>query len=324
MALMGTLRRRLLTPNSSETSFDVRGFHAGDPEARRRMETVGRYFLVGYAAAAQAARPLNCEPALREVPTGYRGFAYEGAAMAFAVRDGLPVGGRNHVTGFLDGAAHRHIYMVYVGVGWAMARIPKFRWRALHAADPLLRWLILDGYGFHQAYFHTRRYVYGQRPRDGACPWPAGEHGWYAPHAVDQGVGRATWFVAGGDPELVTRLFGEFAPDRRADLFSGVGLAATYAGGVERAALERLWDLAGAHRPHLAQGAAFAARARVRADLVMPYNELAAEVFCDMSAADAAKVPDEALVDLPAEDRVPAYATWRTRISDTFAARGRC
>jgi hypothetical protein len=324
MGLLGRLRRRLLTPDIAETSFDKRGFHVGDPEARRRMETVGRYFLAGYAAAAEAARPVDAEPSLEAVPQGYRGFAYEGAAMAFAVRDGLPIGGHDHVAGFLNGRAGQHIYMVYVGVGWAMARIPKFRWPVLYTADPLLRWLILDGYGFHQAYFHTRRYVYGQRPRDRVCPWPAEEHDWYVPHAIDQGIGRASWFVAGGDPELVARLFGEFDEDRRADLWSGVGLAATYAGGVQRGDLERLWQFAGDYRPNLAQGAAFAARARVRADLLMPYNELAVEVFCGMSAAEAAEMPEKALVDLPVTGPVPAYAAWRARISDTFAVRGRC
>ena len=29
----------------------------------------------------------------------------------------------------------------------------------LEGSDPLLGWLAIDGYGFHQAYFHTARYV---------------------------------------------------------------------------------------------------------------------------------------------------------------------
>lgn len=324
MSFMGALRRRLLTPDITETTFEKRGFHTCRPEARRRMEMVGRYFLAGYAAAAEVARPIDAETTLENVPAGYRGFAYEGAAMGFAVRDALPVGGRRHVIEFLHGRAGSHVYMVYVGVGWAMARIPRFRWPALHTADPLLRWLVLDGYGFHQAYFHTARYVYGPRPQDDACPWPAGEHAWYARRAIDQGIGRATWFVAGGDPERVARLLGDFPAERRTDLFSGVGLAATYAGGVDRVSLERLWELAGRYRPQLAQGATFGAHARVRANLVTSYNEQAAEVFCGMSATEAAKLPDEARTGLPTTGPVPAYAVWRDRISETLAARGRC
>lgn len=317
MSVLGKLRRRVLTPDISQTSFEVRGFHAGSPEARERLETVGRYFLTGYAAAAEAAASLDAEGELEELPAGYRGFAYEGAAMALAVRDGLPVGGRRHVADFLEGRASRHVYMVYVGVGWAMARVPRFRWSTLYAPDPLLRWLVLDGYGFHQAYFQTQRYVYGQH-RDTSCPWPGERHRWYAAHVIDQGVGRATWFVAGADPERVASLFEAFPENRRADLYSGAGLAATYAGGVPRAGLERFRDLAGPYRPEVAQGAAFAAAARVRADLLMPYNELAVDVFCDMSPAEAAKVTDAALVDLRDSAEEPAYSIWRRRISEAL------
>jgi hypothetical protein len=181
---------------------------------------------------------------------------------------------------------------------------------------------MLDGYGFHQAYFKTRQYVVGQH-EDGAYPWPRDEHEWYAKHVIDQGIGRASWFVGGADPDVVTGLFDKFPEQRRADLYSGVGLAASYAGGADRDELHRLWDLAGPYRPQLAQGAAFAAAARVRADLVMPHNELAAEVFCGMSPAAAAKVTDEALVDLHDEGRLPAFATWRQRISDVFVSLGR-
>jgi hypothetical protein len=311
------MRRRLLTPDVSETSFEVRGFHTRTPESRQRLETVGQSFLTGYALAAEAARPGDAEAGLEEVPVNFRGFAYEGAAMAFAVRDGLPVGGRRHVAQFLTGRAKRHVYMVYVGVGWGMARLPKFRWSTLYAPDPLLRWLVLDGYGFHQAYFRTKQYVVDQYS-DGVCPWPDSKHAWYAKHVIDQGVGRASWFVSGADPERVVRLFERFPEPRRADLYSGVGLAATYAGGAEREDLSRLWDLAGPYRQDVAQGAAFAAAARVRADLVMPHNELAAEVFCGMTPADAAKVTDEALVDLDDVGNLPAYAIWRQRIGDVF------
>ncbi|MER7007252.1 DUF1702 family protein [Dactylosporangium sp. NPDC000555] len=316
MSALGRLRRRLLTPDVSETRVDVRGFHTSSTETTERLETVGRSFLAGYGAAAQAGRPRDAETELERVPAEFRGFSYEGAAMALAVRDALPVGGRRHVEEFLRGRAANHVYMVYVGVGWAMARVPRMRWSALHAPDPLLRWLVLDGYGFHQAYFRTRRYVHEQYRHRG-FPWPVGDPAGYAPHVIDQGVGRATWFVAGADPDLVDRLLQRFAEDRRADLFSGIGLAATYAGGASRAGLERLWHVAGRYRPQLAQGAAFACAARVRAALVMPHNELAAEVFCGMPAAAAAKVTDEALPGLR-DGAEPAYAVWRRRISDAF------
>jgi hypothetical protein len=320
MSVWRRLRRQILTPSISETSLDVRGFHVKSPEARDRLETVGRSFLTGYADAAEAKRPRDAEVPLEEVPRVFRGFAYEGAAMAFGVRDGLPGGGRRHVAEFLRGRADRHIYMAYVGVGWAMARIPRFRWSTLYAPDPLLRWLVLDGYGFHQAYFKTDRYVHDQYQEQG-FPWPDPGLRGYANRVIDQGIGRASWFVGGTDPGVVAGIIDRFPRRRRPDLYSGVGLAATYAGGADQAELEWLADLAGEYRPQLAQGAAFAAGARVRADLVTPFNELATQVLCGMSPAEAAKVTDEAQVDLP---KVPAaFEVWRQRIQAAYESPGR-
>ena len=71
----------------------------------------------------------------------------------------------------------------------------------------------------------------------------------------------------------------------------------------------------------LAQGSAFAAGARVRAGLVVPHNEVATQVFCGMSTAEAAKVTD---VTLPRgqDGATPAYERWRQAIAAEFE--GRC
>jgi hypothetical protein len=314
------LRRAILTPNVAQTSMEVRGFHVKNAQTRERLETIGRSFLTGYALAAQSQRPSDAVAGLERVQAPFRGFAYEGAAMALAVRDGLPVGGGGRVAAFLEGPAHRHVYMAYVGVGWAMARLPRFRWPTLYAPDPLLRWLVLDGYGFHQAYFKTRRYVYN-RYRQERFAWPAAGPDGYANRCIDQGIGRATWFVEGADPRRVVRRFAQFAEHRRADLYSGAGLAAAYAGGADEAELSWLRDAAGRYRADLAQGAAFAAGARVRADLVVAHNEVAARVLCGMSVADAAAVTDETRNDLRDTAEIPAYETWRARIRSALAPR---
>jgi hypothetical protein len=318
MTPLRALRRVVLTPNVSATKMDRRGFHVKSPESAELLETIGASFLAGYAHAAGARTPADAETELERVPTRFRGFAYEGAAMACAVRDTLPFGRHDHVARLLAGRGDAHRYMAYVGVGWAMARVPAARRRLLHAPDPLLRWLVLDGYGFHQAYFHTDRYVHRQfRPAE--FPWPADDPHGYALRAVDQGIGRALWFVGGTDAAAVTRLIATFAPERRPDLYSGAGLAATYAGGATDDELRAFARDAGPHRAQVAQGSAFAAAARVRAGLVVPHTEAATRVFCDMTPGDAARVTDDAL-PVAADDAAPAYERWRERIADAFTA----
>jgi len=304
------LRRRVLTPDRSATRLAVRGFHEKSPAARELLETVGETFLAGFAHAAEAREPGDAEPFLEAVPVALRGFAYEGAAMALAIVDACaPRSWR--VRALLAGRGGDHVYMVYVGVGWAMARLPRPLWIRLHAPDPLLRWLTLDGYGFHQAYFRTDRYVARQeRPR-----WPRG----YGARVVDQGIGRALWFGGGADATRVADLVERFAPGRRPDLYAGVGLAATYAGGATGAELRTLLDRAPGHAAQLAQGSAFAAKARTRAGLSTADTTVATEVFCGRSPEAAARITDEALPD-PSDDpaAVPTYELWRQRIAAHF------
>jgi hypothetical protein len=321
MNALRVFRRKVMTPSRSATRLDIRGFHVKSPEARVLLETIGGTFLDGYGFAAEAQTPAGAEAPLETVSTRFRGFAYEGAAMAFAVRDGLRPGGGRNVERFLAGAGADHIYMAYVGVGWAMARLPRIRWSTLHAPDPLLRWLVLDGYGFHQAYFRTERYVY-DRYEDASLPWRGVTARDYASRAVDQGIGRALWFVGGTDVDVVTSLVERYPRRRWADLYSGIGLAATYAGGATEAELTALWDRAKDYRPQLAQGAAFAAGARAKADLVCPHNEMATRIFCGQRVAAAQKITEDAMADLPADGWVPAYEVWRQRISDVLVKSG--
>lgn len=245
--------------------------------------------------------------------------------MGFAVMDALVPRGRSTAR-FLAGKGGDHVYMAYIGVGWAMARLPRLRWPDITAYDPLLRWLLLDGYGFHQAYFHTGRYVHDQF-RDHRLRWPSDTHRGYADRAIDQGIGRALWFVGGTDADLVATMIDKFSPSRHSDLYSGAGLAATYAGGADEEALRVLWQRAGSHRPQVAQASAFAAEARVRADLVIPHTKLATQVFCGMPPHEAARITQDLRPAAPVDDRgaaEPAYEAWRGRVAQEFASQGRC
>lgn len=316
---MRALRRRILTPNVSETKISTRGFHDKSPEARDMLETVGESFLAGLGSAAGARLITDVDDDLKAVRLQFRGFAYEGAAMGFALLDGLSVGGAGRSAQFLAGPGAKHIYMAYVGIGWAMARLPRFLWAKASAAatDPLLRWLVLDGYGFHQAYFHTQQYVFGQH-KVRNFPWPAGGPQSYASRVIDQGIGRAMWFVGGADPSLVADMIDKFAETRRQDLYSGAGLAATYAGGCTEGELRVFWQRAGEHRPFVAQASAFAAQARVRAGLLVPHTEVATTVFCRATAAEAARVSDETIPTEPVNGPLPSYEVWRRSIADRF------
>ncbi|MDI5980863.1 DUF1702 family protein [Amycolatopsis magusensis] len=313
------LRRRILTPNVVETTLDKRGFHKKSPAAQELLEKVGRIFLEGYGYAVEARTTADAMERLDQIPERFRGFAYEGAGMGWAMLDGLPLPGTGRTQESLVSGGDPHNYLIYVGVGWAMARLPKFRWPDPEAFDPLLRWLVLDGYGFHQAYFRTQKYIHEQY-QDERFAWPVASP--YTNRAIDQGIGRALWFIGGTDARLVTSMVRDFPEERRSDLYGGIGLAATYAGGADPDELRYLRDHAGEHRGLLAQGSAFAAEARVRAGLLVPHSEAAAEILCGTDAVTAAKVTQDVRPAKPVDGEVPAFETWRQQIANEFVSLG--
>ena len=63
----------------------------------------------------------------------------------------------------------------------------------------------------------------------------------------------------------IAEVIDSFDVSRRGDLWSGSGLAATYAGGGDAENLFAMCEAAGTHLRAVAQGAAFAAKARQRA-----------------------------------------------------------
>ncbi|ACY13326.1 DUF1702 family protein [Haliangium ochraceum] len=306
-----SIKVRLFGIADEEATFERRGFTASHPVIRHRLESIGFTFIHGYMVALRCTDPNSMAIALAEVEPAQRGFAFEGAAMAMALQDLLSPWRRNRLQNLLKGAGRAHSYMVYIGAGWAFARLRLGQGRYFRRMDPLLRWLAIDGYGFHEGYFHPRRTI-------DASKQPRGLRG-YGHRAFDQGLGRSLWFVCGADAERITRTIAKLAPERHEDLWSGIGLAAAYAGGVSATDLEMLRKLAGAYLPAVAQGAAFAAKARQRAGNPTEHTELGCNIFCGESLRESAHATDAVLEGLGGDTSdQPAYEQWRQRIQHYF------
>lgn len=316
----GHIRRIVLTPNANEASLRKRGFPERDLQAKTCLEMAGGSFIEGFGIAAQSSTTGEATATLAKIDGVRRGFAFEGAAMAMAIRDALPLGHRHHAADLLA-AADEHNYMIHVGVGWSLARLPRRLRRSatVGLTDATLTWLALDGYGFHQAFFHTEKYVRRQYV-DPDPPLPAGDHPEYAPRAIDQGIGRALWFVAGADPNRALRLIEAFSPQRREDLFAGIGLAATYAGGAAPEELAELAERAGRYRPALAQGSVFAAEARTRAHIAQPHTEAAVLAMTGLHVTEAAAIATQSRPSGDTVDGQLSFEVWRRRIMQRWAS----
>lgn len=299
------IRKVIFGISPDETRFSKRGFKAASSEIQQHLEKIGETFVYGYNTALEQDQVDSLSQKLdTDVKNELRGFAYEGAAMALTLLDFVSPWNRYRLNQFMQTAGSHHIYMLNVGVGWAWARLYRNVNKAVTSLDPLLGWLAVDGYGFHEGYFHWQKSITKQFvPRHLSAD---------ARSVFDQGLGRSLWFVKGADIEVIVDTINSFPLERQADLWSGVGLAATYAGGVDIKALEYLAELGKNFAPQLAQGAAFAAKARERASNPTTHTEQACQIFCNSDAITAANVTDESL------KYFPSYKLWRQGIQNHY------
>jgi hypothetical protein len=303
--------KRLLGISPAAASFTVRGFHTATAGGRETLEGHAVSFITGYNAALVNRDVGGLATELEDIVACQRGFAYEGAGMAYAILDLLVPGRRDRLAGLLAGAGAPHVYIVHIGAGWALARLRLRPRGRLPALDPLLRWLALDGYGFHEGFFRPRAYVTERR-----IP---GRLTSYEFRAFDKGLGRSVWFVEGGDVERAATRIESFQPARRPDLWSGLALACAYTAVASRRELEELRQLGAEYRPQLAQGAAFAIAQRHRAGNATGHTRTAAAVLCGAGVEDVATTVAGALRTTAPDPDGVAYEAACERLGQLLA-----
>jgi hypothetical protein len=231
--------------------------------------------------------------------------------MYAAIRDNLGVR-RGHSLAYLSrGPGDGYAHLIHTGAGWiwSATRLPL---PVPLPGTPLLRWLAADGAGFGETYFgglRTFRRRVRQRPTDR----------WRTRIA---GCGRALWFVLCADVDAIAAEVAAAPVPARGWLWSGIGLAAGYAGAVGAADLDGLAASSGEHWPHLAQGVVFATTARARAGTVPAHTELACRSVLSVDPEQAVKWAADAESGLTGTRAVGAYLEWKERIREMVVRPG--
>jgi hypothetical protein len=301
--------RRLFLLSPREADFATRGFVTAEPTKRDTLEAAGRTFIAGYNVALLARAVDDIMEHIATVPQAMRGLFAEGAAMGVAIADGLSMR-KAQLAAYLDATERDFTYLAHVGAGWALARMPWRRRAILKPLDTLHGWLAYDGLGFHDAYFHPIRVAGG---------WRRETQG-YAARVYDQGIGRALWFVSGGDVTMAARRVAALDSSRHLDLWSGLGLAMAYAGPAGESEFAAALDMAEGSNATFAQGIAFACEARMRARHVPPGTDHAARAVWSRTAEDVAELVRRSRARLPDADgqespNAPRYELWRDDIA---------
>ena len=197
------------------------------PKIYERVSDARTAFLHGFRDALKAS-PETLPKLLQDEPFQRRGFAIEGMAMALTLMDELSPIPHSRLCVLFDGRSAEEQILVAIGVGWASARLGKpLDWSPTVLGSHYMS-AVVDGYGFHQGFFHSQRFT-GR-----GFPMNAGELSTF----YDIGLGRALWFVHIGRVAPIVHTIDGFLPDRRKQLWRGVGTACAFTGNTKYAAAQ--------------------------------------------------------------------------------------
>jgi hypothetical protein len=277
------------------------------------FEPVARNLVGGFQLALDDCRFEVLVPRLNAIDVEWRGIAYEGVGMGLMLLDSLGPW-KKRLKAFIDGPGAAYDWLLYIGAGLVLPRVPRRPDGFLVQLDPFLRWFVMDGYGFYEGFFSAHRSIDAQVIPDRITG--------YGRRAFDHGLGRSIWFSTGANVERIVATISAFPEARQADLWGGIGLACAYAAGVvDREAIKNLHRAAGPYGAQMAAGAAVAAKFRMQTGGSAAHTDLACEVLCGLSSAMVAHIANLARVDLPPDGVEPAYEIWRQRLADQFAVR---
>ena len=269
-----------------------------ETSARERLRLSSNSFINGYNTALEVNLSRTLFSELQAFDSAFRGFAYEGAGMGMAMIDYTTPGQRSRLQEFVDQAPN-YTSLAYIGAGFAIAVLNLDLKRTLAPMDPMQRWWAIDGCGFYNGIFRWEKTIERQ--------WVPQKIKQYGQRAFDRGVGRSIWFMINDDIDGIIKRIQAFPEARRADIWSGIGVASTYAGGVDQATLERVKATAGEYASYVSLGSSLAANARYHADNIVEHNDLACSVHCGMSAREAAQLTLQVEQGLTIEANEPVF-----------------
>ncbi|MBK8494275.1 MAG: DUF1702 family protein [Chitinophagaceae bacterium] len=247
---------------------------------------------------------------MEKFPVDFRSIAYESASMAIAINDLEQKGKLINWLHYVNGPAKLHKAQVYVGLGWAIAKLKLPFLPIVEKIETAYYFRVADGCGYYDGSFRQRQTVLGLQ-------LPA-----YLPqaalHMYDQGVGRSLWYSSRADINKVKNKIEGFPAERQAALWRGMGIAVAYVGGCDDAYLETVWQYAGANNIQLAYGAALAARSRMKADSMTADTDRCSRLWFICSAGVANEFSAET-GDTAGAGNEAGYINWVNQIENRLA-----
>ena len=209
----------------------------------------------------------------------FRSIAYEAASMCLGLNDLKANDNFKSFDAFLEAQHKLHDTQIHVGLGWAFAQQQINPEPFLNHFEPMMRYRILDGYGYYEGIFRKRKSILSQQKPEFTDPVASG--------AYDQGLGRSFWYLNNGNIDAAKALLEKFPKERWKDMWRGLGIAIAYVGGCDEVTLHDVLGKAGEYKAQLATGAVMALVSRGKADHVTTDAEAVVDCWSNKSLAKA-------------------------------------
>jgi hypothetical protein len=241
---------------------------------------------------------------LKNTEPVFRSIAYESASMAIAIKELENNQELNTWLFFSKGPALPHRAQVYVGLGWAIAKLNLSFSSVVEKIETRLYYRVADGCGYYDGSFRQRQAVINQQ-----LPVYLPE---IAMPAYDQGVGRSLWYTSNADINKIRSKVDSFSASRHAGLWRGIGIAVAYVGGCDENTLKTLLEYAATNRIQLACGAALATRSRIEANTVTTDTDRCSRLWYELTT-------NKASLDPAAIENEEVYFNWITQVEEGLA-----
>ena len=275
----------------------------------QKMETIQHTFLHVHDIFFASPYWKRHVAELESTNIEFRSIAYESVSMSIALEDLKHGDALTNWFQFLNEAASAHATQVHVGLGWAFAQQLKNPIAYLPELNPMMRYRVLDGYGYYEGIFRRRRSIINHLKLqvDAAV----------ASSALDQGLGRSIWYLNKGIIDEAKIMIEGFAVDRRKDLWRGLGIAIAYVGGCDEETLLEIFSKVDIYKSQLAIGAAMALVSRNYANYISADTELVCNVFCNKTANEIVLL-NEKLRERLDLNEANAYENWLNELQKAF------
>ena len=284
----------------------LQGREPVDAEVPAEIDRVGAVFRQALRRGFNSPSDREAAAWLESLPPADRSVAVEAVAMAVAWLQRATRSDRTW-EGLRASLGAEHAAGMALGLGWALSWLGASTDGELDGLSPLLRWRVIDGYGFRDGLVAPRRHVLrteGPRRIDGV-----------AQATWRQGLGRSLWYTTRGDAGEVRDAVNAFPSPLRPELWTGVGVAATWIGCTSQPPMARLRAVAGHDAHWLGLGAALAARTARDAGALTARQDAPCRALAGAAPGELAALTDTAEEAVSSETDADPFHAWKIAIA---------